>query len=307
MSNITFRQCHPKNYNKGRNQSIKYIVIHYTANNGDTAKGNANYFATTIMKKKASAHYFVDETGYIYQSVKDEDTACHCGTTGIYYHKECRNANSIGIELCSRKLNGNYYFKDKTIEYAIELTKELMIKYNIDADHVIRHYDVTHKNCPAPFVADIEKWNDFKNRISNNEVVFNEINKSGIGKIVADELNIRQKPSVNSNIIGKHMYGDVVNICAETDNGWYKVEYPNIGVGYLSKIYIDLKIENNQQNNTEYKKSDSIPDKWAETDVKNMIELGILFGDQNGDLKLHSNSTRQDVIVFLYRLWNKLK
>lgn len=295
MSNITFRQCHPKNYNKGRNQSIKYIVIHYTANNGDTAKGNANYFATTIMKKKASAHYFVDETGYIYQSVKDEDTACHCGTTGIYYHKECRNANSIGIELCSRKTNGEYYFKEETIKYAVQLTKELMKKYNIDTDHVIRHYDVTHKVCPAPFVNNVKQWNDFKRMITENDIKVSEKEINEVGTVITNRLNIRKQPSLDADIIGEHIINDVVNICGETDNGWYKVNYINLGYGYLSKDYIRIQ-----------KKIDSTPDKWAKDDVNNMIKMQILFGDENGDLKLHSNSTRQDVIVFLYRLWKKM-
>ena len=64
-----FKQCNPRNYKVGRTSPIKYIVIHYTANNGDTAKGNAEHYAKTACS--ASAHYFVDEYDTIYQSVKD--------------------------------------------------------------------------------------------------------------------------------------------------------------------------------------------------------------------------------------------
>lgn len=159
----------PSNYKVGRTSKIKYIVIHYTANNGDTAAGNANYFASN-KKLQASAHYFVDEKE-IYNAVKEADTAWHCG--GAHYvSPTCRNYNSIGIELCSRKdSKGNYYFKDATVSNAVSLVKALMAKYGIDADHVIRHYDVTGKNCPAPFVEDANKWNAFKAKLQEAEKV----------------------------------------------------------------------------------------------------------------------------------------
>lgn len=160
--------AHCSNYNKGRTKPVEYIVIHYTANDGDTAKGNCNYFAGA--NRNASAHYFVDENN-VYQSVLDGDTAWHCGTTGKYYN-ECRNNISIGVELCSRKdSKGNYYFLDKTLDNAVELVKTLMTRYNVSADRVIRHYDVTHKVCPAPFVNNIVAWNNFKKRLKEKEMI----------------------------------------------------------------------------------------------------------------------------------------
>jgi hypothetical protein len=33
------------------------------------------------------------------------------------------------------------------------------------ANDIVRHYDVTHKNCPAPWVTDSSKFNDFKNSV----------------------------------------------------------------------------------------------------------------------------------------------
>ncbi len=159
--------CNKTNYSANRSQKIKFIVIHYTANNGDTAKGNAGYFSRTA-KLGASAHYFVDENE-IWQSVPDLDTAWHCGAK-TYRHNECRNSNSIGIEICSRKDgNGKYYLKADAITNAIALTRTLMSKYNIDANHVLRHYDVTGKNCPAPLV-DPQQWTEFKNRLEEKQM-----------------------------------------------------------------------------------------------------------------------------------------
>lgn len=149
------------NFNTVPNRKIEWIVIHYTANNGDTAWGNCNYFHD--KDRQASAHYFVDENS-IWQCVEDKDVAWHCGTPNPL--NGCRNTTSIGIEMCSRKdENGVYYFKEETVQNAIELTKELMEKYNIDINHVCRHFDVSGKRCPEPYVRDEEAWQDFKRRL----------------------------------------------------------------------------------------------------------------------------------------------
>ena len=161
------------NYNNGSSTSrIKYIVIHYTANNGDTAWGNTNYFKSSY--RGASAHYFVDENS-IWRCVQDKDISWHCGgglqgSGGHTYYNQCLNSNSIGIEMCSRISNGSYYFKDETIANCIDLTKYLMAKYNIPTSRVIRHYDVTGKNCPEPFVRDSTQWSNFKNRLVGESI-----------------------------------------------------------------------------------------------------------------------------------------
>ena len=96
---MKFKQAHSSNFRAGRTNDIRYIVIHYTSNDGDTAKNNVDYYARASLK--ASAHYYVDEYE-IWQSVKEGDTAYHCGTETNYKHEWCRNSNSIGIEICSR-------------------------------------------------------------------------------------------------------------------------------------------------------------------------------------------------------------
>lgn len=160
---VNFKQANIGNFKWGRSEAVKYIVVHYTANDGDTAKNNADYYARESIK--ASAHYFVDEKE-IWQSVKENDTAYHCGAN-IYKHKECRNSNSIGIELCSRQYkDGSYYFKEETLNKAQELVKQLMKKYNIPSENVVRHFDVTGKICPAPMVNDEKLWENFKSKLT---------------------------------------------------------------------------------------------------------------------------------------------
>lgn len=158
---MNFKQANEANYREERSGEIEYIVIHYTGNNGDTAKSNAIFFAND--KIGASAHFFVDENE-VWQSVKDEDTAWHCGTTKQFKHPACRNYNSLGVELCSRLQDGKYFFKEETVNNAVNLVRFLMDKYNIEVDHVIRHFDVTGKYCPAPFI-DEGKWQEFLTRL----------------------------------------------------------------------------------------------------------------------------------------------
>lgn len=177
---IDYIPCDARNYyNDARDlSSIKFIVIHFTANNGDTARNNGEYFGREYVE--ASAHYFVD-SNEIVQSVLDKYAAWHCGGSLESSHHPlrgiCTNRNSIGVELCSIIQDGEYAFKQETVNLAAELTRYLMSRYNIPVNRVIRHYDVTGKNCPAPFVAHEDQWNKFKELLvkkEENKVTYNE-------------------------------------------------------------------------------------------------------------------------------------
>ena len=166
------RLAHKSNYGSKRALgNIKYIVIHYTANDGDSDEGNGNYFANNIIK--ASAHYFVDGDS-ITQSVPDEYVAYSVGgnkysdcnkTGGGKFYGQCTNYNSISIELCDEIKNGISDFSTATIENAVEFVKILMKKHHIDINHIIRHFDVNGKPCPLPYV-DSAKWKEFKDMIT---------------------------------------------------------------------------------------------------------------------------------------------
>lgn len=168
MVQIKTKLANKKNYGNFRSTSnIKYIVIHYTGNNGDTDENNGKYFANNIVQ--ASAHYFVDSDS-ITQSVPDNHVAWSVGgkkynNSGGKLYGKCTNSNSISIELCDDVLNGVVYPSAKTIENALELICNLMNKYSIPKENVIRHYDVNGKSCPAYWVDD-NKWkNEFWNKI----------------------------------------------------------------------------------------------------------------------------------------------
>lgn len=192
------------NFNTLKNKVNKYIVVHYTGNNGDTALGNCKYFYD--VNRNASAHYFVDENN-IYQCVKDSDVAWHCGAT-TYKHPYCRNNNSIGVELCSRK-TGNYYFKDETVTNAVVLIKELMQKYNIPVENVIRHYDVTGKICPEPYVRDSKAWHNFKARLAVRVEESDEVVSEGKAIVNGKEYKIDRILKDDANFIKAANFGNM--------------------------------------------------------------------------------------------------
>lgn len=144
--------------------------MHYTANIGDTAEGNANYFARELTKN--SAHYFVSEET-IYQSVKDIHAAYSVGLGSRkepYFKwptmwQKITNSNSISIELCGSKTSREA--TETTKRTAAKLAVELMRKYNLSPSCLYRHYDVTGKSCPAWAVEDQLKWLDMQMMVTN--------------------------------------------------------------------------------------------------------------------------------------------
>ena len=155
--------CNTVNYRKRSSRNVEYIVIHYTANQSDTAYSNAKYFNSG--SRGASAHFFADENN-IYQSVRLHDEAWHVGAKK-YLHKTCRNANSIGIEMCT---SGNAKVADKTKSKAAGIVAYLFIEFGWSADEVdtrvLRHWDVTGKWCPAQMCGTGNgEWLEFKNLV----------------------------------------------------------------------------------------------------------------------------------------------
>ena len=150
------RLANPGNYGGSRavNQ-IKYLVFHYTGNDGDQAANNATYFQNNIVK--ASAHYFVDDTT-VWRSVPDLKVAWAVGgkkyanadkTGGGTMYGMITNTNSISIEMCDTIRNGIYQASEATLANAAALGRELMEKYGIPLRNVYRHFDVTGKHWPS--------------------------------------------------------------------------------------------------------------------------------------------------------------
>lgn len=147
---------------------VKYIVIHYTGNNGDTAENNARYFQKT-NERQAGAHFFIDQNGVIIKSIPLNAIAWSVGglrypgvngSGGGKYYKICTNANSVSIELCDNAS------KDPSAQQinAVKKCIRYIRRFCPNAKTLIRHYDVNGKMCPAR-MADERKWKNFLGQI----------------------------------------------------------------------------------------------------------------------------------------------
>ena len=145
----------PNPYSRSQEKTDKItgIVIHYTANPGATAIGNRNYFEglKDSHKTKASSNFVVGLEGEIVQCVP---------TWEIAYASNGRNHDTVSIECCHPDESGK--FNNATYRSMVQLTAWLCLKFNLTEQDVIRHYDVTGKNCPKYFVENEDAWNQFK-------------------------------------------------------------------------------------------------------------------------------------------------
>lgn len=237
------KQLTPYNFtNKNDAGRIQYIVIHYFGG-VYTAAAQAKAWAARYVG--ASAHYIIGHAGELYQSVADEDIAWHCGASR-YKHKKCRNSNSLGIECAVRKtstktLNASdtdWYFEPATEQALVELVAEKMKRYQIPLENVLRHYDVTGKTCPNPYVVQEGLWERFRARLeaylkgeqTPEEPVCEDEVKDCIGSIRViyqgeDGLNLRTAPSISSEVVcvARYQEGFLVDGIT-TDGQWYRTE-----------------------------------------------------------------------------------
>lgn len=238
-----------ENYGNKRSLSdIDYIVIHYTANDGDTDENNGKYFHNNVVK--ASAHDFVDSNS-VTHSVPYNYIAYSVGKVfpkdknGGKYLGKCKNANSVSIELCDDLKNGSIYPTQATINNAIALTVKLCKKFNVNPKtNVIRHYDATYKNCPQYWL-DNNKWKkEFLNKVISEynkgkpnaakkvanavkNTVSKIIKKNSIPKppfevyVKIPDLNVREHPNNNGKPLGVVGYKTVK--IDKVQNGWGRI------------------------------------------------------------------------------------
>lgn len=151
---------------KVRLKAVKKIVIHYTASNGATAMNHFNYF-NNLKGRYASAHFFVDKTTKLL-IIPLNEIAYHANDgsrRGVSELKPNANFLSLGIELCVER-DGTFH--PQTIEHAEEVAVELCKRYKLNPlTDIVRHYDITGKNCPAPWVKDGSKFTAFKKGVDN--------------------------------------------------------------------------------------------------------------------------------------------
>ncbi|SCI61753.1 N-acetylmuramoyl-L-alanine amidase [uncultured Clostridium sp.] len=136
---------------------ITGIVVHYTANPGSTAMDNRNYFEglKDSHETKASSNFVVGLEGEIVQCVP---------TWEVAYASNSRNIDTVSIECCHPDETGR--FNDATYQSMVKLCAWLCMKFDLTSEDVIRHYDVTGKNCPKYFVENEDAFAAFRDDIT---------------------------------------------------------------------------------------------------------------------------------------------
>lgn len=257
----------PANYYTYSSRVVKFIVIHYTGNTKDTAKANATYFHNG--SRGSSAHLFTDDDS-CYQSVALNNAAWAVGGTKVYKHAECRNINSISIEMCC---SGNSIVSEKTINNTAYLCAELCKYIGITADtvdtFVLRHYDVWDKQCPAQWATENSAgWTTFKEKVK--AILRNE-----------EGLTMEQYNELKS-LIEKQ--------AAEI------ADLKNINKQLVNVVQTTMVYDFND---------DNMPS-WARPAVQAAMDCGAVQGDEKGRLGLSYKDLRAICREYRCGMYNKL-
>lgn len=224
-------------------EKVTKIAVHYVGNPGTSAEANRNYFENQKNDGVyVSSHFVIGLSGEIIQCIPLNE---------ISYCTNQANSYSISIECCHPDSTGK--FTEETENSLVELCAYLLQKYGLSVDDIIRHYDVTGKQCPLYWSptkhqsAEIAngRFEEFKNRVRN--FIGSPITKTEkepeqskfpyLVKIICDELNVRANPGTMSNITAVVKKNYQYTIVEETDvNGvpWGKLKTP--GVGWISLL-----------------------------------------------------------------------
>lgn len=139
---------------------IQNIVVHWVGNANTSAKANRDYFNNLQYTHAtyASSHYIIGLQGEIIRCIPDDEVAFHAGDRNM-------NRHSIGIENCHPDWGGK--FNNYTYNSLVELVVELCKTYGLNEGDVIRHYDVTGKDCPHYYVQNQSAWDQFRADVAN--------------------------------------------------------------------------------------------------------------------------------------------
>lgn len=323
---LTLNDC----YKAGRTITPKGIMVHSTGANNPWLKryvpddGQLGYNQYNnhwnMSGVGACVHGFIgkmaDGTIATYQTLPWNWRGWHSASG----NKGSANNTHISFEICEDGLTDATYFR-AVFNEAAELCAYLCKMYNLNPLTDIICHSEGHTMGIASNHGDVMHWfpkhgenmDTFRQKVYelvNEEFKWNESKVDYIGtvSVKGDVLNIRKQPRVGASIIGKHADGDTVTICAQTDNGWYRVEYPTIGTGYISSVYVSVSDRKAPQSEIKPEViKDNTPDAWATEAVNNAVKNGILYGDDTGNYKLHSECTRQEMLIFLYRFYKSIK
>ena len=121
------------------------------------AIANINYFENlaTTHDTKVSSHFVVGLDGEVVQCIP---------TSEMSYATNSRNVDTLSIECWHPDETGK--FNEATYDSAVKLSAWLCVRFGLTSENVIRHYDVTGKNCPKYYVENPDAWIQMKSDIA---------------------------------------------------------------------------------------------------------------------------------------------
>ena len=204
-------------------------MIHWTANTGKgaNAQANRNYFENGSpgpdgKPRFASAHYIVDDSKIV-QCIPGNEVAFHVGDRPkkIYMPDGLKmlegepatprgvshtpNFYTVGAEMC---VNADGDWR-KTYANTAQLAAHLLLMYGLGIDGLYRHFDITGKNCPRPFLDDND-WRKFRHDVVVQMNIFLLKVKRAVVNTGRDTLNVRKHYSINSEISYTLSHGEPV-------------------------------------------------------------------------------------------------
>lgn len=195
------RAVHQIKYNRSNRGGtpIRYIVVHDTGNPSRGANATAHYNYFNGGDRSSSADFFVDDTQVLCVNDYYKYYTWHCGDGRGKYG--ITNRNSVGIEFCINVDSD----RNKTLERAAQLVRELMQELNIPIERVVRHYDASRKNCPQSMSGNgWAQWYKFKEKLKGEDLTMaqyeelkNEISQlTETVKVLATELHDLKHPMI---------------------------------------------------------------------------------------------------------------
>ena len=222
-------------------KKVTKIAVHYVGNAGSSAKANRNYFENLKNQKGektdryVSSHYIIGLEGEIIQCIPLNEWS---------YCTNQANGYSISIECCHPDSTGK--FTAETEKSLAELCAYLCRKFVLNPmDDIIRHYDVTGKQCPLYWsptkhtskqTADV-RFKAFKTSVAKlmgAEVETAEKGNSFLVRVLDVALNIRKAPGTSSKVVGVIRDNGVYTIVETAMVG--KTEWGRLksGIGWIS-------------------------------------------------------------------------
>lgn len=129
-------------------EDIRNIVIHYVGNPGTTAQQNHDWYANP--ESEVSSHFLIGLEGEIIQCIPLDEFSSATNH---------RNKDTISVEVCHPDDSGK--FNASSYNALVKLTVWLLENTGLKPGDVIRHYDVTGKECPRYYVRNEDSWHLF--------------------------------------------------------------------------------------------------------------------------------------------------